>query len=162
MWKRGEKVFRLCKERETFFFEKRNGKAIIFGTKYRTAGTKRCVVCGVWTTFHGFCTGCITTHSTPEVSEEHEELISKIDAEFDPQIATIEEKIFQKEDDIEKIEGELEELCNLFGHDAEIIDSSNEIFQCHCCNKKLSYREYIDAHWKATYKNVVPYYYSGE
>ena len=51
-----------------------------------------------------------------------------------------------------------EKLCELFGHDADII-SDDEDFKCHCCGKEMSYQAYINAHYDAKYKGVVDYRY---
>lgn len=49
-------------------------------------------------------------------------------------------------------------LCELFGHDAEIIDG-RENFKCKCCGKTISYREYVDTYHKAKYRGIVDFYY---
>lgn len=52
-----------------------------------------------------------------------------------------------------------EKMCELFGHDATIIDYDRETFKCKCCGKTMSHREYIDTYYNAIYKGVVPFYY---
>ena len=51
-----------------------------------------------------------------------------------------------------------EMLCELFGHDADMI-SDDEDFKCRCCGAEMSYQGYINAHYDAKYKGVVDYYY---
>lgn len=53
---------------------------------------------------------------------------------------------------------DFEEICSLFGHDAEA--TGNEVYKCKCCGKEMGYREYINAHYAAKYKGgIVPFYY---
>ena len=50
-------------------------------------------------------------------------------------------------------------LCELFGHDATMINEFED-FKCKCCGKIMSHREYINSHHKAKYKGIVKYCYS--
>ena len=73
-------------------------------------------------------------------------------------------KVYKQVSDItnelSNIKQNLEEICTLFGHDAECIDKENEVFRCKCCGKEMRYKEYIDAHFNATYRGgIVPYHY---
>ena len=51
-----------------------------------------------------------------------------------------------------------EHICKLFGHDAKKIDCE-ENFKCKCCDRTLTYQEYINAHYNAIFIGVVPFYY---
>lgn len=68
------------------------------------------------------------------------------------------EEIQKLKEYIDYLESLKESLCNLFGHDAE--PYMNERFICKCCNRTLSYREYIDTYHAAKYRGIIPYYYS--
>lgn len=73
-------------------------------------------------------------------------------------------KVYKQVSDItnelSNIKQNLEEICTLFGHDAECVDKENEVFRCKCCGKEMRYQEYIDAHFNATYRGgIVPYHY---
>lgn len=76
------------------------------------------------------------------------------------------EKINQEINDINsqllEIIKELNEICTLFGHDANRIDSHNEIFRCKCCGKIMDYIEYANVHYNAKYKGGIVYYYDGD
>lgn len=52
-----------------------------------------------------------------------------------------------------------EELCRMFGHDAQMESYSAETFKCKCCGRLLDYREYINDHHRASFKKIVPYHY---
>lgn len=72
----------------------------------------------------------------------------------------INQKIEEIKNQLSEIVQALEEICMLFGHDAECVDWENETFKCKCCGKKMGYKEYIDAHFDAKYKGgIIPYYY---
>ena len=52
-----------------------------------------------------------------------------------------------------------EEICTLFGHDADII-CCDTFGACKCCGKRFDYREYINAHYRAKYRGgIVPFHY---
>lgn len=72
-------------------------------------------------------------------------------------LKAIEEEIQKLKEYIDYLESLKASLCNLFGHDAE--PYMNETFVCKCCNRTLSYREYIDTYHAAKYRGIVPYYY---
>ena len=52
-----------------------------------------------------------------------------------------------------------EKLCELFGHDAEIIDLGHEHFECKCCGKYIGYSEYSESHYHSKILNIIGYYY---
>ena len=49
-------------------------------------------------------------------------------------------------------------LCELFGHDAGMIDDF-ENFTCKCCGKTIRYQEYIETYHRAKYRGIVNFYY---
>ena len=49
-------------------------------------------------------------------------------------------------------------LCELFGHDAGMIDDL-ENFTCKCCGKTIRYQEYIETYHRAKYRGIVDFYY---
>ena len=55
----------------------------------------------------------------------------------------------------------LYKLCNLFGHDAHMVNAYED-FECDCCGEIMDYRDYIKAHHAAKYKGIVPYYYNDD
>ena len=57
----------------------------------------------------------------------------------------------------------LEEMCKLFGHDAEVLDprySAYDIYRtykCNCCKKQMGIEEYEENYSNAIYKGIVDY-----
>lgn len=104
-------------------------------------------------------------------TQEGVEFIKKA-AESDekPEVREYAKKIFAYHDEIEKVEKlyeeagkNIEELCRIFGHDAELISYDKEIYKCKCCGKTLSYQEYINAHYAAPLRGgIVSYNYVDE
>lgn len=53
----------------------------------------------------------------------------------------------------------IEEICILFGHEVECIKDHPQTFRCICCNKEMSYPEYVMSHFKeAIYRGGVVEY----
>lgn len=69
----------------------------------------------------------------------------------------------QLEGERKKLQKEFEEICRLFGHNAEMSSPYSESFDCKCCGKHMRYQEYIDAHYKARYGGgIVPFHYQDD
>ncbi len=71
----------------------------------------------------------------------------------------IEQEILKLKEYLNYLDYLKDKMCELFGHDAIIIDYE-ENFKCQCCGRTLGYQEYIDAHYKAKYLGIVPFYYN--
>ena len=73
-------------------------------------------------------------------------------------LRVIEEEIQKVQEYINYLEMLKIKMCELFGHDAK--PYYNEEFVCNCCNRIVSYREYINTYHNAKYRGIVPFYYS--
>lgn len=73
------------------------------------------------------------------------------------------EKEKQLADEQKKLQKEFEKICRMFGHNAEMSSAYSETFDCKCCGKHLRYQEYIEDHYKASYRGgIVPFHYSDD
>ena len=79
----------------------------------------------------------------------------------------IAERLLEIEEEITAIDNTLksnyqiaEEICELFGHNAVMINDAED-FECKCCGKKMPYHQYISAHHNAKFGKlgIVPFYY---
>lgn len=135
------------------------------GNVYPTETYSTCLVCGVTTDPELFFKPRGYYHYQSEdviqkASEQTENLNLKKTAQ---RILEIPEQFKDLANKLNENSNGFEEICSLFGHDAEIINYDCETFKCKCCGKKMGYKKYIDAHYAAKYKGgIVPFYYSDD
>lgn len=87
-----------------------------------------------------------------------------------PEVQELAQKILSYPDEMQKVQDlikqnqeDIEMLCQLFGHDGELVSYDREIYKCKCCGKTLSYQEYINAHYAAAFRGgIVDYNYTDE
>lgn len=70
----------------------------------------------------------------------------------------VQEEISKMNEYINYLESLKLKLCELFGHDATMINYVED-FKCNCCGKIMGYQEYINSHHKAKYRGIVDFYY---
>lgn len=104
-------------------------------------------------------------------TKEGMEVVKKAaESDENPEVKEFAQKILAYPAEMEKVENlikevrqNLEELCKLFGHDAKLVSYDHETYECKCCGKHLTYQEYINAHYAATFRGgIVPFNYSDE
>lgn len=142
------------------------GRHTFHGDLYYKENTSKCTTCGTVYTYDG--TGYPSFDGCGRRGSKKPSYEQKIPDElYDDTTLREDGKTYRallKE--IEKLEQYISylqslygKICELFGHDAEIVNFHYQTFKCKCCKKSLSKEEYISAHYQAKYRNAVPFYY---
>lgn len=136
------------------------------GNVYPTETYSTCLICGASNDPERFRDR--RSHNQRCYKEGSEDVIQKASEQTENlelkktalRILEIPEQFNSLSDKINEINKALEELCSLFGHDADITSYDRENFKCKCCGKKMGYREYINAHYAAKYRGgIIPFHY---
>ena len=133
------------------------------GYVYPTETYRTCLVCGstndpklLFGTRRFYQEG--SEDAIQKASEQTENLELKKTAQ---RIFEIREQYKNLADKLNENSKGFEEICSIFGHDAEITSHDHEDFKCKCCGKEMGYREYINAHHAAKYRGgIVTFYYN--
>ena len=133
------------------------------GFEYEMVLTYKCKVCGkMEKEIHkGYGYSINNKNYEKEIPYEIYDDVSL--SETGKSIREIEKEIEELENNINYLIFLKERICELFGHEAKRIGTDavgNDIFKCNCCEKEMVYRDYINAHYNAKYRDIIPYYYT--
>lgn len=128
-----------------------------YGRAAIRTNTYKCAVCGRKTGHTGETYGILNVKQYKQIipSEIYDDTSLNKDGKT---LRVIEEKINKIKEYINYLDMLKIKMCELFGHDAK--PYFDEQFVCNCCNRIVSYREYINTYHNAKYRGIVPFYYS--
>lgn len=131
-----------------------------YGREATRINKYQCTVCGRKKGFSG------TTYVQPQLKKYKQTIPTEIYEDVSliqngKNLKEIEEEIKRIEEQIQYLDYLKRYLCKLFGHDVEKMNGFfDDTFMCKCCNRVLSYQEYINTYHDAKYRGIVPFYYS--